>query len=151
DVPRLLARLDEGYDAVSGRRERRQEHFATRVLPSVVANRLIALVTGVPVYDCGCGLKAYRRKLIRDVQLPRGFNRFLPAGLGVDPKRVAETTTRDRPRGSGTSHYGLSRVAIVFRDLPSLPFLTRMRAPLRPLATWLGVLTALLATIVVLA
>ncbi len=139
DVPRLLERLDQGYDAVSGRREQRKEDFATRVLPSLVANRLIALATGVPAYDCGCGLKAYRRHLVQNVQLPRGFNRFLPAILGVDPTRVAEITTRDRPRGSGTSNYGLSRVAIVFRDLPSLPLLTRVRPPLRPLA---GVLAA---------
>jgi glycosyltransferase involved in cell wall biosynthesis len=151
DVPRLLEVIEQGYDAVSGRREQRKESFATRVLPSLVANRLIALATGVPAYDCGCGLKAYRRKLVQDVQLPRGFNRFLPAILGVDPRRVAEITTRDRPRGSGASHYGLSRVAIVFRDLPSLPLLTRVRAPLRPLATGLAVLTAVLVAAGVLA
>jgi glycosyltransferase involved in cell wall biosynthesis len=143
DVPKLLAALEGGYDAVSGRRERRQEDFARRVLPSLVANRLIALATGVPAYDCGCGLKAYRRRLVEGTQLPRGFNRFLPAILGVDPARVTEIPTRDRPRGSGQSHYGLSRVAVVFRDLPSLPLLTRVRAPLGPLATTLGVLVVL--------
>jgi glycosyltransferase involved in cell wall biosynthesis len=150
DVPRLLARLDEGFDAVSGRREQRKEDFATRVLPSLVANRLIALATGVPAYDCGCGLKAYRRSVVQGAQLPRGFNRFLPAILGVDPKRVAEITTRDRPRGSGTSHYGLSRVAIVFRDLPSLPLLVRLRAPLRPLGRVLAAALAILVAAAVL-
>ena len=145
DIPRLLERLDEGFDAVSGRRAQRKEHFTTRVLPSLVANRLIVLATGVPAYDCGCGLKAYRRKLVEGAQLPRGFNRFLPAILGVDPKRVVEITTRDRPRGSGASHYGLSRVAVVFRDLPSLPLLTRLRAPLAPLSRGL---LALLVTLV---
>ena len=145
DTPKLLARLDEGFDAVSGRRAQRKEDFARRVLPSLVANRLIALATGVPAYDCGCGLKAYRRKLLQNVQLPRGFNRFLPAILRVDPKRVAEITTQDRPRGSGTSNYGLSRVAIVFRDLPSLPLLVRLRPPLRPLARGLAVVLAILA------
>lgn len=143
DVPKLLERIDQGYDAVSGRREQRKEDFATRVLPSLVANRLIVLATGVPAYDCGCGLKAYRRALLQGAQLPRGFNRFLPAILGVDPKRVAEITTRDRPRGSGTSNYGLSRVAIVFRDLPSLPLLTRVRPPLRPLAAALAIVMGL--------
>jgi glycosyltransferase involved in cell wall biosynthesis len=143
DVPKLLEALDHGYDAVSGRREQRKETFVTRVLPSLVANRLIALATGVPVYDCGCGLKAYRRRLVEGAQLPRGFNRFLPAILGVDPRRVAEIPTRDRPRGSGTSHYGLSRVAIVFRDLPALPLLVRLRLPLGPLATALAALVAL--------
>ena len=145
DVPALLATLERGYDAVSGRREARTERFLTRVLPSWIANRLIVVATGVPAYDCGCGLKAYRRKLVGGVQLPRGFNRFLPAILGVDPKRVAEIPTRDRPRGSGQSHYGLSRVAIVFRDLPSLPLLTRMRPPLRPLARALALLTWIFA------
>src|SRR5262249_11417674 len=111
DIPALLARLEAGCDAVSGRRRRRQEAFASGVLPSWVANRLIALATGVPVYDCGCGLKAYRRELVAGAQLPRGMNRFLPAILGVDPARVTEVETRDRPRGSGASHYGLSRVA----------------------------------------
>jgi glycosyltransferase involved in cell wall biosynthesis len=150
DTPKLLARLDEGFDAVSGRRAQRKEDFARRVLPSLVANRLIVLATGVPAYDCGCGLKAYRRKLLKDVQLPRGFNRFLPAILGVDPKRVAEITTQDRPRGSGTSNYGLSRVAIVFRDLPSLPLLTRWGAPLGPLSTGLAATIALCGALAVL-
>ena len=150
DVPRLLARLDEGFDAVSGRREERKEDFATRVLPSLVANRLIAFATGVPAYDCGCGLKAYRRTLVQGAQLPRGFNRFLPAILGVDPKRVTEITTRDRPRGTGTSNYGLSRVAIVFRDLPSLPLLVRLRAPLRTLARVLGAALLILVAVAVL-
>jgi glycosyltransferase involved in cell wall biosynthesis len=143
DVPKLLDALDHGYDAVSGRRAQRKEGFATRVLPSLVANRLIVLATGVPAYDCGCGLKAYRRRVVEGAQLPRGFNRFLPAILGVDPRRVTEITTRDRARGSGASHYGLSRVAIVFRDLPSLPLLVRLRLPLGPLATALAVFIAL--------
>ena len=121
------------------------------MLPSLVANRLIAFATGVPAYDCGCGLKAYRRKLVEGAQLPRGFNRFLPAILGVDPRRVAEIPTRDRPRGSGRSHYGLSRIAIVFRDLPSLPLLTRLRPALRPLATGLATLLAILTTAAVVA
>ena len=95
------------------------------MLPSRVANRLIALVTGVPVYDCGCGLKAYRRELVAGAQLPRGMNRFLPAILGVDATRVAEVETRDRPRGSGASHYGLSRLLVVLRDLFALPLLVR--------------------------
>jgi len=126
DAPRLLETLEQGFDAVSGRRQHREERFSTRVLPSLVANRLIVLATGVAVHDCGCGLKAYRRKVLEGAQLPRGFNRFLPAILGVDPKRVAEIPVRDRPRGSGRSHYGLGRVAIVLRDLAALPLLTRL-------------------------
>lgn len=147
DIPKLLARLDDTVDAVSGRRLKRKEQFMTRVLPSLVANRMIALFTGVPVYDCGCGLKAYRRELVAGAQLPRGMNRFLPAILGVDARRVAEIETRDRPRGSGSSHYGLSRLFTVFRDLPSLPFLVRRPSPghatVRTLAIAAGVLGVL--------
>jgi glycosyltransferase involved in cell wall biosynthesis len=129
DIPTLLAKLDEGYDAVSGRRRAREEKFVTRVLPSWVANRLIAIATRVPVHDCGCGLKAYRREVVAGAQLPRGMNRFLPAILGVRAGRVAEVETKDRPRGSGSSHYGLSRVAVVFRDLFALPLLVRRPSP----------------------
>jgi len=129
DIPKLLAKLAEGYDAVSGRRLKREEAFLTKVLPSWVANRLIVLATGVRVYDCGCGLKAYRRDVVAGAQLPRGMNRFLPAILGVSGTRVAEIETRDRPRVSGRSHYGFSRVGVVFRDLVALPLLVRRPPP----------------------
>ncbi|MCW5889493.1 MAG: glycosyltransferase family 2 protein [bacterium] len=145
DIPKLLAKLDEGYDVASGRRLHREEGFFLRVLPSWVANRLIVLATRVPAYDCGCGLKAYRRRWLEGVQLPRGFNRFLPAILGVDGTRVAEIETRDRPRGSGQSHYGFSRVLVVLRDLPSLPFLCRRRPAGRTTASFAGVGAALLS------
>jgi hypothetical protein len=138
DIPMLLGKLAQRYDVVSGRRTARHGAFLTRVLPSWVANHLIVLATGVPVHDCGCGLKAYRREVVADAQLPRGMNRFLPAILGVDAGRVAEVETRDRPRASGSSHYGLSRVAVVFRDLFALPLLVRRPAPGRDAARALG-------------
>ena len=144
DIPRLLARLEDGFDVVSGRRVERREAFLSRVLPSRVANWLIARATGVPVYDCGCGLKAYRREVVVGAQLPRGMNRFLPAILGVDPSRVAEVPVRDRPRGGGRSHYGLERVFVVCRDLVALPLLVRRRARTRALARTLGTTGAVL-------
>src|SRR5213078_3231725 len=113
DIPRLLARLGPELDVVSGRRYQRKERFLTRVLPSRVANWLIVRATGVPVYDCGCGLKVYRREVVARAQLPRGMNRFLPAILGVDPSRVGEVWVNDRERGAGGSHYGLSRTFAV--------------------------------------
>ncbi len=151
DIPTLLARLRPDVDVVSGRRLHREENFTTRVLPSWVANRMIVLVTGVPVYDCGCGLKAYRREVLADVQLPRGFNRFLPAILGVAGSRTAEITTRDRPRGSGETHYGLSRVAIVFRDLMALPLLVKRPPAGRGTARVAGLTGLALAALAVLA
>ena len=124
-IPDLLARLTPGIDVVSGRRRERKEAFLSRVLPSRIANWLIARATGVPVHDCGCGLKAYRRAVLEGAQLPRGMNRFLPAILGVRPERVVEVWVTDRPRGSGQSHYGLSRTFVVLRDLLALPLLVR--------------------------
>jgi len=144
DIPRLLARLEDGFDVVSGRRVERREAFLSRVLPSRIANWLIARATGVPVHDCGCGLKAYRREVVAGVQLPRGMNRFLPAILGVDPSRVAEVPVRDRPRGGGRSHYGLERGFVVCRDLVALPLLVRRRARTRALARTLGTTGAVL-------
>jgi glycosyltransferase involved in cell wall biosynthesis len=85
EIPRLLARLGPDVDVVSGRRRERKEAFWSRVLPSRIANALIVRATGVPVHDCGCGLKAYRRSVLAGAQLPRGMNRFLPAILGVNP------------------------------------------------------------------
>ncbi len=151
DIPKLLAKLSEGYDVVSGRRRAREEAFLSRVLPSWVANRLIVLATGVPVYDCGCGLKAYRRAVVAGVQLPRGMNRFLPAILGVRGTRVAEIETRDRPRVSGRSHYGLSRVAVVFRDLVALPVLVRRPPPGRDVARVCAAAAAVLGVLALVA
>jgi hypothetical protein len=151
DIPRLLDALRPDVDVVSGRRLQREGSMTTRVIPSWVANRMIVLATRVPVYDCGCGLKAYRRDVLTDAQLPKGMNRFMPAILGVPGTRVAEVTTRDRRRGSGQSHYGLWRVAVVFRDLPSLPLLCRHEKPARGVARALRVGALVLATAGVLA
>jgi len=124
DIPRLLEVLEtRGVAVVSGRREDRQEANWSRVIPSRVANTLIARVTGVPAHDCGCGLKAYRRAAVPKVHLPRGMNRFLPAIFGVEPGEVAEVPTRDRRRQHGASHYGIGRTIVVLRDLLALPFL----------------------------
>jgi glycosyltransferase involved in cell wall biosynthesis len=127
DIPRLLERLrHDDLAVVSGRRVARQEDFWLRVLPSRLANALIVHVTGVPVYDCGCGLKAYRRSAIpTGLHLPRGMNRFLPAIFGVQPGAVAEVAVGDRARQHGRSHYGLRRTIIVLRDLLALRAIIR--------------------------
>ena len=151
DIPELLAKLSDRVDVVSGRRRAREETFLTKVLPSWVANRLIAVATGVPVYDCGCGLKAYRRAVVAGARLPRGMNRFLPAILGVDASRVAEVETIDRPRESGQSHYGLSRVVVVLRDLVALPVLVRRPPPGRRVARACAAAASLLAALGIVA
>jgi glycosyltransferase involved in cell wall biosynthesis len=124
DIPRLLDRLrHDRLTAVSGRRGGRQEGYWLRVLPSRLANALIVWVTRVPVHDCGCGLKAYRRSAIPRIHLPRGLHRFLPAILGVRAAEVAEVEIRDRRRRHGRSHYGLGRTLAVLRDLLALRFI----------------------------
>ena len=122
DIPHLIAKINEGYKAVSGWRKKRKEKYLTRVLPSVVANRIISLITGVNVHDNGCGLKAYRAELVRGVIIPHGFHRFLPAVLGVKSKDVSEVMVKDRRRTYGQSHYGLSRTKEVLRELLTIQF-----------------------------
>lgn len=117
DIPALLAKMDEGYPVVSGWRRTRQEDYWKRILPSQLANGLIAWATGVPVHDCGCGLKAYRREILAGVSLPQGMHRFLPTILRVSPEAVAEVPVNDRARVAGSSHYGLGRIFAVLRDL----------------------------------
>jgi len=122
-IPALLDRLDEGYRVVSGRRDQRVGNRWSRLLPSQIANTLIRLVSGVPVHDCGCGLKAYRREVVENKFVPAGFmNRFSPVALGVKADEFAEIDVIDRPRRYGESHYGLNRVFLVLRDLLVIRF-----------------------------
>jgi len=122
-VPAMLDRLAQGYRVVSGWRRQRVGSFWDRRLPSLVANALIRLVSGVPVHDCGCGLKAYRREVIAGRYVPKGFlNRFSPVVFGVRAKEFSEVEIIDRERKAGTSHYGLGRVFEVARDICVLPF-----------------------------
>ena len=132
-IPAMLERLSQGYRVVSGWRRNRVGSFWDRRLPSLAANALIRLVSGVPVHDCGCGLKAYRREAIAGKYVPKGFlNRFSPVVLGVKANEFSEVEILDRERKAGTSHYGISRVFEVLRDLFVLPF--AVRGP----AKWLG-------------
>jgi hypothetical protein len=121
DIPQLLQTLrSTGCRAVSGWRQERQEGQLLRVLPSRIANRMIALVTRIPVHDNGCGLKVYRREVVSGAALPRGMNRFMPAIFGVTASEVAEVAVHDRRRQHGQSHYGLGRTLVVLRDLLAL-------------------------------
>jgi len=125
-IPALLQELQKGYRVVSGYRRQRVEKLWSRLLPSQIANGLIRIVSGVPVHDCGCGLKAYRRGVLEEKYVPEGFmNRFSPTALGVRPNEFSEVDVVDRPRISGQSHYGLNRVFFVLRDLAALPFAVR--------------------------
>lgn len=116
-IPELLQKLREGYAVVSGWRMKRKEPLLTRKIPSFVANRLIGLITGIRVHDNGCSLKAYRAEVVRRVQVPHGFHRFIPAVFGVKNDEVAEIRIVDRPRRFGRTHYGLKRTFEVLREL----------------------------------
>jgi len=153
DIPRLLARLDEGYDVVSGWRRDRKDKALTRRLPSRIANGLIGRVTGVRLHDYGCTLKAYRARVLKGVQLYGEMHRFVPALLSGRGARVAELEVNHRARVRGVTKYGLSRTFRVLFDLLTVKFLLRyLTRPLHffgaaGMATWLGAFVAGLATL----
>lgn len=125
DIPRLLAKLDEGYDLVSGwRRERWKGSPLTRRLPSLVANALISRMTGIALHDYGCTLKAYRGDLARSLQLYGEMHRFVPAIAAQLGAKVGEVAVNFRPRRTGVSKYGLGRILRTFLDLITLLFLS---------------------------
>jgi glycosyltransferase involved in cell wall biosynthesis len=122
DIPHLLEKIDEGYDVVSGWRRDRKDDM-TRVLPSQVANWLIARVTGVRLSDFGCTLKAYRREVIQDVKLYGEMHRFIPVYADMVGARITEIPVHHRPRTYGRSKYSLSRTSRVALDLITVKLL----------------------------
>ena len=126
DIPLLLAKLDEGYDVVSGwRRDRWKGQFLTRKLPSLLANKLIGSISGVKLHDYGCTLKAYRRDVIKDVVLYGQMHRFIPVYCSWQGGRVGELPVRYEPRRFGKSNYGLFRTYKVLLDLLLIKFLDK--------------------------
>jgi glycosyltransferase involved in cell wall biosynthesis len=117
DIRRFLQKIDEGYDIVVGWRENRQDKLITRKIPSMIANRLIGKVTGVPIRDNGCSLKAYRASVIKRIPLYSEMHRFIPAMASIAGVRIAEIAVRHHARKFGQSKYGLSRVYKVLLDL----------------------------------
>jgi glycosyltransferase involved in cell wall biosynthesis len=117
DIPQFLELIDQGYDIVVGWRHDRQDKLISRKIPSRIANRLIAKVTGVPIRDNGCSLKAYRASLIKRIPLYSEMHRFIPAVANIAGPRIAEIKVRHHARKFGQSKYGLSRVYKVLLDL----------------------------------
>ena len=131
DIPLLLAKLDEGYDIVSGWRRDRQDHWS-RVLPSKVANGLISLTTRVRLHDYGCSLKAYRAECIRGLHCYGEMHRFFPAMASMTGARVTELPVRHHPRQFGISKYGFNRIFKVLVDIFAINLIIRFSsAPLR--------------------
>lgn len=123
DIPRLLAKLDEGYDLVSGWRENRRDHWLRRRLVSAVANWIISGITEVKLHDYGCTLKAYRREVLNHIRLYGQMHRFIPALADAVGARVAEIPVRHHPRIHGKSKYGIGRTFSVILDLLTVKFL----------------------------
>jgi glycosyltransferase involved in cell wall biosynthesis len=124
DIGRLLDKLDEGYDVVSGWRKDRKDKWLTRRLPSRVANTLISKLSGVDLHDYGCSLKAYRREVLAGVKLYGEMHRFIPIYAGWVGARVTEIPVTHHARSAGASKYGLSRTIKVLFDLITIKFLS---------------------------
>jgi glycosyltransferase involved in cell wall biosynthesis len=147
DIPKLLALLKEN-DLVSGWRKHRQDPFISRRLPSMTANWLISKVTGVKLHDYGCSLKAYRREVIKNLNLYGEMHRFIPAVASWYGVRVAEVETAHRPRKYGKSKYGISRTMRVVLDLITVKFLQSFST--RPLQFFgpIGLLSGLIGFLI---
>ncbi|MEL4898188.1 glycosyltransferase family 2 protein [Crocosphaera sp. Alani8] len=125
DIPELVAKVEEGYDLVSGWRKNRQDDRLTRLLPSKIANWIIGRVTGVKLHDYGCSLKAYRREVISDMNLYGELHRFLPALAYIEGAKITEIPVRHHARRFGESKYGLGRTFRVVMDLLTIFFLKK--------------------------
>jgi glycosyltransferase involved in cell wall biosynthesis len=123
DIARLLDKLNEGYDVVSGWRKNRQDKLISRKIPSQIANRVISWIGGVPLHDYGCSLKAYRRDVIQDVKLYGEMHRFIPIYASWAGARVTEIPVDHHARTMGKSKYGISRTIKVIFDLITIKFM----------------------------
>jgi glycosyltransferase involved in cell wall biosynthesis len=141
DIIRLLDKMAEGYDVVSGWRKNRQDKMITRKIPSMMANRLISWIGGVPLHDYGCSLKAYRRESLEDVKLYGEMHRFIPIYAAWAGARVTEIPVTHHPRTMGQSKYGLSRTVKVVFDLITIKFMASYQTKPLYLFGWAGLLT----------
>ncbi len=125
DIPELVRELERGFDIVAGWRKKRYDGLVLRRLPSLVANRLIAWVTGVPIHDTGCTLKAFRRELIKSMAIYAEQHRFLPVLSAGSGARISERVVNHRPRRFGHSKYGIGRALRVVLDLMAIKFVSQ--------------------------
>ena len=147
DIPMIVEKLRQGYDLVSGWRHQRQDAAISRLLPSKLANKLIARVTGVRLHDYGCSLKAYRRELVTDMNLYGELHRFLPALAYIEGARISEVKVNHKARQFGESKYGIDRTFRVLMDLLTVWFMKRFLT--RPMYVFgFGGLIAILLSLV---
>ncbi len=139
DIPLLIEQIRAGYDIAVGWRHKRKDALISRRIPSRIANWLIGVVTGVPIRDNGCSLKAYRAQVIQRIPLYSEMHRFIPAMASIGGARIKEVRVRHHARQFGRSKYGLSRIYKVLLDL--LVIRTLIASAQRPMA-WFGLLAA---------
>jgi len=123
DIPRMLSMLEEGYDVVCGWRKDRKDKTVTRIIPSVAANWLIGVITGVRIHDNGCSLRAYRSSVIRSIRLYSDMHRFISPMCTMVGARICETVVNHRPRQHGKTKYGISRIWKVLLDIVTVKML----------------------------
>ena len=123
DIPRMVDKLEEGYDIVCGWRKARKDRWLSRRVPSVIANALISGATGVRLHDYGCSLKVFRADVVKSIRLYGEMHRFIPAIASEQGVRIAEVVVSHRPRRHGRSKYGISRTVRVILDLATVKFL----------------------------
>jgi glycosyltransferase involved in cell wall biosynthesis len=148
DIPKLLDKMAEGYDIVSGWRQARKEPLFTRKIPSRVANAIITGNTGISLHDSGCSLKAYRYEVVKTVKLYGDMHRFIPAFASWMGVKVAEVPVKDRARQFGKSKYGFSRTFRVFLDLFTLSFLLSFQGKPMRLFGGMGVATGAIGVLI---
>ena len=137
DIPRIVAKLDEGFEVCSGWRKDRQDNALQRNIPSIFANKLISAVSGVELHDFGCSLKAYRAEVIKGVRLYGEMHRFLPIYAKWHGARICELPVNHHARKTGHSKYGLERVLKVVMDLLTVRFMDRyMLKPMYLFGFW---------------
>lgn len=125
DIPRLVDKMGEGYDVVSGWRRDRKDDLIKNRVPSIIANWIIRKITGVPIHDSGCSMKAYKGDMIREVDLYGEMHRFIPAYMAWHGGKVAEIVVNHRPRASGKSKYNVFKTFRVVLDLIVVKFLSK--------------------------
>jgi glycosyltransferase involved in cell wall biosynthesis len=152
DIPNLIDKLNEGYDVVSGWRQKRwKNQFITRKIPSMVANSIISKISGVKLHDYGCTLKVYRKEIINEVRLYGQMHRFIPVYCKWQGGKVTEIPVNYQPRKYGKSNYGISRTFKVILDLVLIKFLDKyMQRPIHFFggAGFLSILLSIIAFLI---
>ena len=145
DIPKLISHINEGYDLICGWRYERKDKLINRRIPSKIANKLIANVTGLKLHDYGCSLKAFKKEIVEDIKLYGELHRFLPVLANIEGAKIKEIKVNHRSRKYGSSKYGIDRTFRVLMDLLTVWFMTKFLT--RPMYGFgfLGIISILLS------